>query len=382
MPRLILIIALLLASLVNFFPVPAVQFWYVGIAVPEYPWIFIIVCLALLTWSWYAKKFRPVSLVLGSLTFLILCYPIISAYVIGSGLQSKLNKEFGVDKADMKGFYQQQPFSFLQMFTGNAAKKIPFTTYHYSSDTGKASADLTLNFYKSVIPGTRPCLMEVHGGSWKHGDNSELAHFNEYMANCGYHVASINYRLAPQHPSPAQREDMHQALEYLRFHAGELEIDTSKFLLSGRSAGAQLVLALAYSGRETGIKGVAAFYGPTDMMWTWQHPDNPLIMDSRQVQRDFLGGEPHDVPARYVQESPLYFANKQTIPTLLVHGKNDAHVYYEQSERLSHKLDSLGVPNYLLSLPWATHGCEYNLNGPSGQLAMFCVNRFFTAVTK
>jgi acetyl esterase/lipase len=127
---------------------------------------------------------------------------------------------------------------------------------------------------------------------------------------------------------------------------------------------------------------VAAFYGPTDMLWTYDHPDNMLIMDSRLVQRDFLGGAPTEVPERYNAESPLFHVTSETVPTLLVHGKLDAHVYYEQSVRLAKKLDEYKVKNVLLSLPWATHGCEYNLNGPSGQLAMYAVERFLYAVTK
>jgi len=32
-------------------------------------------------------------------------------------------------------------------------------------------------------------------------------------------------------------------------------------------------------------------------------------------------------------------------------------------------------------LPWATHGCDFNLNGPSGQLATYTVERFLNVVT-
>ena len=100
------------------------------------------------------------------------------------------------------------------------------------------------------------------------------------------------------------------------------------------------------------------------------------------VQRDFLGGSPKEVPERYIAESPLLHVTSQTVPTLLVHGKVDAHVYYEQSVRLAKKLGEYKVKNMLLSLPWATHGCEYNLNGPSGQLSMYSVERFFYSVTQ
>lgn len=382
MLRLILISLLFIASLVIFFPVPAKQVWYVGIAIPEYPWIFIITCFLLLIWSWFSSKYRLPSLVLGVVTFFILCSPVVRAINMGTKIDADLAARFAIINADMSGFYQHAPFSVKQMFKGNGAKEITYTTYAYSPDSAKAMSELTLNFYPAAKPGKRPCLVEVHGGSWKHGDNSEIAHFNNYIANTGINVATINYRLAPANPSPAQAEDIHAAFEYLRLHADELNIDTTNFLLSGRSAGAQLVLATAYAGRESGVKGVAAFYGPTDMWWTWEHPDNPLIMDSRQVQKDFLGGSPKQVPDRYNAESPLFYAGVGRIPTLLIHGQNDAHVFYEQSVRLAAKLDSLHVPNYLLSLPWATHGCEFNLNGPSGQLAMYCVDRFFESVTR
>jgi len=377
--RLIPIILLFLASLVNFFPVPAKEVWYVGIAIPEFPWIFMILSLLLITWSYFKTRFRKACLIIGAVTFIILCSPIVRAYSVGNDLEKKLQTSFGVSDADMKGFHKEKPFSFLQMFTGNGAKKISFKNYQYAIHTG---VNLDLNFSSAAIPGLRPCLVVVHGGSWKRGDFTEIEHFNNYFANAGYHVATINYRLAPKFHSPAQAEDIHAAISWLRSHAAELKIDTNNFVLTGRSAGAQLVLATAYTGKESGIKGVAAFYGPTDMLWTYEHPDNILIMDSKEVQRDFLGGAPEEVPERYHAESPLFFVTPQTVPTLLVHGKLDAHVYHEQSVRLAKKLDKYKVKNVFLSIPWATHGCEFNLNGPSGQLAMYAMERFMLAVTK
>jgi acetyl esterase/lipase len=71
-----------------------------------------------------------------------------------------------------------------------------------------------------------------------------------------------------------------------------------------------------------------------------------------------------------------------TPPTLLVHGRLDTLVWYRQSERLAARLAAAGVPHYFLSLPWATHAVEYNLNGPSGQLTAYALAWFLAAVTK
>lgn len=379
MIRFVLIILLFILSLVNFFPVPSQSTWYVGIAVPEFCWVFMLFSLALLVWSWYSKKLRKVSLILGGITFVILGSPIVRAYHVGSHLSEDLEKSFGVKDADMKGFHQKKPYSFSQMFTGNGTKDIPFKTYHFAKNAG---VDLTLNFTPSAIPGVRPCLIVVHGGSWKRGDNSEIAAANTYFANAGYQVATINYRLAPKFPSPAQQEDLHSAFKWIRQHAEELKIDTTNIVLMGRSAGASIVLTMAYTGKENGVKGVAAFYGAIDMPWSYKNPDNPLIMDSREVQRDFLGGTPEEVPDRYVAESPIFHVNSETTPTLLAHGCLDAHVWHIQSEMLKKELDKHHVKNYLLTIPWGTHGFEYNLNGPAGQLSMYSVERFLYSVTQ
>lgn len=379
MIRFVLILILFILSLVNFFPVPSQSTWYVGIAVPEFPWVFMLVSIALLIWSWYSKKLRTVSIILSVITFAILTSPIVRAYNVGSHLEKDLENSFGVKDVDMTGFHQKTPFSFFQMFTGNGAEKIPFKTYHFAKPSG---VDLTLNFTPSAIPGVRPCLIVVHGGSWKQGDNSEIAAVNNYFANTGYQVATINYRLAPKFPSPAQQEDLHSAFKWIRQHSTELKVDTTNFVLMGRSAGASIVLTMAYTGKENGVKGVAAFYGAINMPWSYKNPDNPLIMDSRKVQRDFLGGTPEEVPERYYAESPLFHINSNTIPTLLAHGCLDAHVWHIQSEMMKKELDKHHVKNYLLTIPWGTHGFEYNLNGPAGQLSMYSVQRFFYSVTQ
>ncbi len=338
-----------------------------------------LVSLALMLWTYYSTKLRTLSLIISVITFLILASPVVRAYNVGSYLPEDLEKSFGVTDSDMTDFHQKKPFSFLQMFSGNGAKDIPFKTYHYSTNGGE---DLTLNFTPSSIPGVRPCLIVVHGGSWKQGNNSEIAAANNYFANEGYQVATIEYRLAPKFPSPAQQEDLHSAFKWLRQHSAELKIDTTNFVMMGRSAGASIILTMGYTGNENGVKGIAAFYGAVAMPWSYKNPDNPWIMDSRQVQRDFLGGTPEEVPERYNAESPLFHVTKDSPPTFLAHATNDAHVWHIQSVAMQNQLRKQGVKNYLLTIPWGTHGFEYNLNGPAGQLSMYSVERFFKSVTQ
>jgi acetyl esterase/lipase len=239
-----------------------------------------------------------------------------------------------------------------------------------------------MDYFPSQKAGSKPCVIIIHGGSWNKGDNKQLPELNSYLAIAGYNVAAITYRLAPKYESPAPVEDLRAAIAYLRRHADELNIDTNNFVLLGRSAGAQIALLAAYTLHEPGVKAVIDYYGPADMVWGYQIATSPLVMDSRKVMRDYIGGSYQQVPAKFAACSPLEFVSRQSIPTLIIHGDNDILVSPEHSRRLNLKLEQNGIKHFLLKLPWATHGFDFNLNGPGGQLATYTVERFLNVVTK
>lgn len=265
------------------------------------------------------------------------------------------------------------PFSVSRMFTGiNAAQDIPQLLFYKER--------LSLDYYHSHHTGKRPCIVVVHGGSWAGGDSRQLPELNTVLAHAGYNVAAINHHLAPEVKSPAQVGDLADALRYLKSRAGELHIDTAKFILLGRSAGAQISLVASYTLHDPAIIGTISYYGPADMVWGYSLPANPLVFDSRKVMVDYLGGTYEQVPQQYFNSSAIEFVTPQSPPTLLIHGPLDPLVAYEHSVRLNNRLKQNNVPHYFLSLPCGTHGCDYTLAGPSGQLATFCVLRFLRGV--
>jgi acetyl esterase/lipase len=379
MLRLILAIILLLASLLAVFPIPARQAWYPAIAISEFPWIWMIVSAVLMLWIYKTASYKLPAGVITCIAFCLFASPIVRAYTVAKDLDERLLKEFGVSTADLKAPHRDEPFTMTQMISGIGASKIPFTTHEYAVHSG---VHLDLNFYPSQIAGVRPCLLMVHGGSWRSGNNSELPDVNCYFAKAGYQVATINYRLAPEYKFPAPLEDVHAALVWLKQHAVELNIDSNNFVLMGRSAGGQIVLSSAYRLNEPGVKGVVGFYGAADMLYAYDEPHNILVMDHQMVLRDYLGGSPQQVRQQYIDASPVTQVTPNSIPALIVHGNIDEHVHFVESERMAAELEKNGVPHLLLALPWATHGCEYTLNGPSGQLAIYSAERFMYAVTE
>jgi len=371
MIRLILIILIFLISLLSIFKAPAYYLWLLAVVVTEYPWVFAGITLLLLGTGFWVNKYQLVGTIIGIIALGVFLSPIARAYMVADTLHKNFDASFGITNTSNNG----KPFSLAKMFRSNA--KVNYRTVDYVS---YPNVTLKLDYYPSQIIGKRPCVIVVHGGSWSSGDSQQLPELNSYLASKGYNVASINYRMAPKWHNPAPVEDIANALKYLRTHADELHIDTNQFVLLGRSAGAQIALLAAYTLHDRSIKGVVDFYGPADMVWGYSVPSNPLIMDSRKVMVNYLGGTYEKVPQNYVASSPIEFVDRQSPPTLIIHGKNDVLVAYEHSRRLNEKLQQNGIKHFWLQLPWATHGFDFNLDGPGGQLSTYTVLQFLNNV--
>ncbi|MDB5156934.1 MAG: lip2 [Mucilaginibacter sp.] len=376
MTRFLLILLFFLISLLSVFKAPAYYFWLLAILVTEYPLIFAGITTILVLSGIWVKKYQLSGTIIGIVTIIVFLSPIIKAYFIGYDLKNELNTAFNISNHIPDTNNNQAPFSFTRLFAGK--KVVAHKTLSYVSYIDTA---LTLDFFPAQIAGKKPCVIVIHGGSWSSGDSKQLPELNSYLARAGYNVAAINYRMAPKYRNPAPREDVQNALKYLAAHSEELQIDTNDFVLLGRSAGAQIALLSAYTLCDKNIKGVIDFYGPADMVWGYSVPSNPLVMNSRGVMDAYLGGAYNKVPQNYEQSSPIRFVDQFSIPTLIIHGENDVLVAYEHSNKLNNKLNDAGVAHYWLKLPWATHGFDYNLNGPGGQLSTYAVEHFLKAIT-
>jgi acetyl esterase/lipase len=98
---------------------------------------------------------------------------------------------------------------------------------------------------------TRAGLLDIHGGSFVTGTPEIDAFVNvEIARRAGVVVASVDYRLAPEHPFPAGAEDCYRALEWLHESAGLLGIDRSRIGVLGDSAGGGLAATVTILARE------------------------------------------------------------------------------------------------------------------------------------
>jgi acetyl esterase len=100
---------------------------------------------------------------------------------------------------------------------------------------------------------TRPLFVFFHGGGWVCGSRDSYDSVCRLLTReSGCVVASVDYRLAPEHPAPEPFEDCYAALEWLAEHAGELGADASRLGIGGDSAGGGLAANVALKARDAG----------------------------------------------------------------------------------------------------------------------------------
>lgn len=101
-------------------------------------------------------------------------------------------------------------------------------------------------------------ILHIHGGGMVMGSVKLMqAGPAALAAAAGVPVASVEYRLAPEHPFPAPQEDCHSALIWLAAQADSLGFDPGRIVVAGESAGGGLAAALAIMARDLGGPAIA-----------------------------------------------------------------------------------------------------------------------------
>jgi acetyl esterase/lipase len=361
-----------LCSLQLFVPAPTAWLLIGAIILGEWGHYaaFAVVIVALIAWR--RGLLGRITAAFAMATAIICLSPAIRAWRIARDLPARCDAAFGEREP-------RTPFSWTKLFLA-ARDDARVTEHTYAKDGDRA---LKFDLYQPEAPaGPQPVVLVVHGGSWARSSKEELPAINRHLAAKGYAVAALNYRHAPKWKFPTAVEDAFRVLDYLKAHAAELQLDVSRVVLMGRSAGGQIALVTAYAGREPAIRGVIAFYPPTDLRFGYEHPSARYVIDSQQVLEDYLGGTPSDRPAEYRDASAVNLVSPTTPPTLLIHGALDSVVWPVHSAMLAQRLEDARVPHLYLSLGWATHGCDANLHGPSGQLSLYAIDRFLATVLR
>jgi acetyl esterase/lipase len=231
---------------------------------------------------------------------------------------------------------------------------------------------LHLDLYRASAGETRrPLIVFVHGGGWFTANPRAASAFLDFptvlasLAQRGYVVASIEYRLSGEAPFPAQLLDLQEAVRFLRANAARFGIDPAQVVLWGISAGAQLAALDAVTcgtrpvdssdkapGRESRcVQGFVGWFGPYDLD---AHARETKSDASVRALLDC--GTDACAPAALAGASPIRFVDGPEQPVLLIHGTEDQHVLPAQSKAFAERLRAAGTPVELLLIGNVGHG--------------------------
>ncbi|KAL6852153.1 alpha/beta-hydrolase [Trichoderma novae-zelandiae] len=105
----------------------------------------------------------------------------------------------------------------------------------------------------------RPAIYNIHPGALVMGNEyTAISSVITWMKDIGGIVASVNYRLAPEHPGLAPFEDSWEGLAWFARHADRFGFDPDRLLLAGFSAGGGIAAAVAIKARDEGFPKLCA----------------------------------------------------------------------------------------------------------------------------
>ena len=239
----------------------------------------------------------------------------------------------------------------------NTYRVVPNITY---LKTG--SFESKLDVYQARGTTTpNPTLIFIHGGNWvggsKEGSSITLLPF----LDMGWNVVNIDYRLVDTAPAPAAVEDCRCALRWVYQHAKDYNIDTSRLVVSGNSAGGHLSLLVGMVPADAGFDGRCP--GPENLkvaaIVNWYgFPDLADLLEGANMRPAVVtwigtGSNRMELAKRL---SPTTYLRPGVPPVLTVHGDADPTSLYVHAVHLHEGLTKAGVPNQLVTVPGGKHG--------------------------
>ena len=260
---------------------------------------------------------------------------------------------------------------------------IPDIVYSQVPSRGFQNISLQMDILQPKTEAKKPAILFVTGGGFINANRANGLQLREKLADAGYVVASINYRVAPTATFPQPLEDVKSAIRYLKANADKFGIDARRVGIVGGSAGGYLsAMTGTTSGIKTFDKGdnlnfdstvrcAVDLYGisdptkigadfPADIQKKHQSAGatEALWVNGSPVFGGKDGGILADKEAAE-KANPIHYISKSSAPMLLMHGTADTVVSPSQTDLLYQALQQKGIESERYVIPHAQHGGVY-----------------------
>jgi acetyl esterase/lipase len=206
-------------------------------------------------------------------------------------------------------------------------------TLRYGDDSSQV-----LDLRRPPNPGPHPLVVVLHGGFWRaEYDRSTTSALAVALTDAGLATANVEYRRLGPGTHRAMLDDVLAARRSL----AEIP-DRMGAVAVGHSAGGHLALWLAAEGA---VMGAVSLGGVSDLAAA------AAEQLGNEAVREFLGGEPRDVPGAFGEADPAARL-PLGVPHVLVHGSEDDRVPIDHARRYATRA---GEECRLVELPGVGH---------------------------
>lgn len=225
-----------------------------------------------------------------------------------------------------------------------------------------AGGEITVRVYTPAGTGPFPAHLWIHGGGFWLGTLDQFDSACRHIANkAACVVASVDYRLAPEHKFPTAAEDCYAALEWLASEATRLDVDSTRISIGGASAGGNLSAVVALMTRDRG--------GPPLILQVLDIPVTDLTMSHPSMTENGEGymltkegcaqyvgyylDDPTDATHPYA--SPFFADDLRGLPPAIV-TTAEFDPLRDEGEAYAERLRAAGVPVDLWRMDGHIHG--------------------------
>lgn len=199
-----------------------------------------------------------------------------------------------------------------------------------------------------------PLLVFFHGGGFVIGDlETHDALCRQLAEFSGLRILASAYRLAPEHPYPAQMEDALAVASWVQAHSAEVGADPARLGVGGDSAGGYLAIATA--------SRMPQVFKAQILIYPLLHLEDDLWSDSMTRNGRIIGR----LAVRYI-ENQLAFTEARApsllrddglvaLPTLIAVG-NGLDPCAPDAEPFAARLRQMGADVILKAYPGLVHG--------------------------
>ena len=252
--------------------------------------------------------------------------------------------------------------------------------YAQVPDRGYVNKPLTMHLVVPQDKKPHPVILYINGGGFINANKDGYIQQWLDLAEHGYVVASMTYRVAPTSTFPAPLEDVKSAVRFLRANADRFHIDAKHIGVFGGSAGGYLA---AMAGTTNGVKGfdkgenlkyssdvqaVVDVYGVSDVNKIGADYSEAVQATHRSAgatEALWVNGSPvfggkdggiNANPEGARVANPLTYVSSKTAPFLLMHGDADTLVSPSQTELLREALAKHNIEATRYLVKGAAHG--------------------------